>query len=343
MKSHGFSLEKESTNLSINLIKCAILKIGDYYGKQLQSVNADIDYLNNLCYYGKQIMMILDPKEFSDLPTNEGFRKQPMSLTFSTIHDSMNQAIQYLTNKTLPELERQKSELSNKIKEINNFAESNINILTKIYDSYFTHSNHFFHKREDSSLDLNQVIRCGMTENDEKSLEISISRSFHFKYMELFKVVLDQESMTYWHLEMFHKSYLALVQDEDDTICAATKEIYACFPNIELKEIRNKQNDEENIIRQKSQIAAAFFKLKSFTGTPKLPNIEMVPKIWKENGGIFFARVWSDYDAKNDDEVTLRKKEIVKVTKANLTPFWLVEKADGKVGYAPCTILEPVE
>jgi hypothetical protein len=103
-------------------------------------------------------------------------------------------------------------------------------------------------------------------------------------------------------------------------------------------------SNEEAIWVVRPQIMARFFELKSFVRTPRTLIHELVPKLWHNEQGRqpFFARVWVDCLG-NEENLSVKKKETVRVLETPNTPYWFCQKISGEKGFVPSAVLEPVE
>ena len=133
-----------------------------------------------------------------------------------------------------------------------------------------------------------------------------------------------------------------MVDEENDFVEEITEEIDKHFciseKRIETKKRPNTTASKDILI----ELAKLFYILKNFSKLHSMPKNHLIPHQWTDQSQ-FSARVWSDYQMENENEVSVKKKEMVDVLKVTTRPYWLVKKSNGTEGYIPCTILEPVD
>ena len=326
--------QKLAYNLINEIVQC-IFKMVNVYENFKASILNDINYLNDIDQRSQKILKIFrsqeSPKEFFTMSDSLTKQKQPIALAFSLIYDSFQKS-SGLIEKKIVYLDNLIKESDNRITFCKGTSKDVENKLTQAFQKYFESFSNISNERQCAALALNQIL----------NKEDSFDNSFHKNLIELLQVIDDQEIYTKSLVESSLNSFKSLVDEENDFIDEITEEIDKNFSVLE-KRIEHKKRPNTTASKDiLIELAKLFYNLKSFTQLHSMPKNHLIPYNWTDQSQ-FSARVWSDYQKIKENEVSVKKKEMVDVLKVTAHSHWLIKKSNGTEGYVPCTILEPVE
>ena len=135
-------------------------------------------------------------------------------------------------------------------------------------------------------------------------------------------------------------------ESEDKVIIEFAKTMNVGLPFIsDLPGVKREMQVNECVPYYAFFVNELIIELRSNCASCHLPPRECASKKWPSEDEIapFYARVWENYKPKNEAEIEVFKKETVKVTQSGFSDYWLVQKTNTKVGYVPCSLLEPVD
>lgn len=326
--------QKLAFNFVDQIIQC-ILKIVQAYENFKNSILDDINFLNDIDMRAQKILKIFRsqdiPKDFYSLSDSLTKQKQPIALAFSLIYDSFQKS-SGLIEKKIDYLNSLIKESEDRIAFCKDTSKDVENQLNKAFQNYFESFKNCSNERECAALALNQIL------NKEESFD----NTFHEHFIQLLQTIDDQEIYTKSLIESLLNSYKSLINEENDFIDEITAEIdqnFSILQNRIERKRRTKITVAKDII---AELAKLFYNLKCFSQLHSMPKNHIIPHRWTDNQNRFSARIWSDYQMRDDSEVSVKKKEMVDVIKVTTQSYWLIRKSNGSEGYVPCTILEPV-
>lgn len=170
-------------------------------------------------------------------------------------------------------------------------------------------------------------------------------KSMNDLYYRFYSDVELVENNLMGELNNFSNTLLKNIKEEKEIIEKATYLIFNVYSFDKTYSQSDRiLKDDETVEFYKEKISGSFYGLRCSLGPPLLGENEMVNNDWKEDGEEeFYARVWVNYKAQNNEEVDASRKSLVKVTKTSLHTHWEIEKLNGDRGYFPCSYLEPVQ
>ena len=311
-------------------IELHLNKINNLYLQWSSFLQADISYYEKITKNLQNFSNIIT-KTMGSKYTNKPLFFQPVGLIFVSISQNFKDFQEKLTQTIIPSLRKFQQSLSSGQKEFLSFQKTQMNLLNKAIFS-------FYH-------DIQKIQNC--QENEEGiNLIGNILNSgpkIHSLYSNTIQSIISfKEAFT----NQFHKTELQLktvFNDENNTILQTNNIISQAFPFPQFQNaIIQSRLSPENETNQLGSMTLAL--ILSLTQLPSpCPILQQSHFSEIPSSCELYGRIWEDYtpsEEKQSYEIEVKKKEIVRIKRADFSDFWNVERDDGVSGFIPNNIIE---
>ena len=297
-------------------------------------LNAEATYYESLCHSCEQLLSIIDLSPVKGF-TKSQYEKQSMWISFCSIHEAITQLQGTLFGTSISAIKAKVGVIGKKMSEFELKSRNHLQDLRKVIHKC---ENELQAAQKTPLRDSEMVPFDAILAHGSQAHQIALKAIESICEIEQ-RVVNDVSSLAGFQTE--------LILEEDKIISDVTDRLTEGLPFVDVKKPLPPRvlPEDINIKVIQVEVKALFFDLKCFIGPPTHFSSHKVPRVWKDGPTMksFHARVWRDYNTVETDEVCIRKKEIVTVLQAPASWYWRVQKADGKQGYVPSEILEPIE
>ena len=329
MSSSSLS-DKESKIL--NSLHTYLTKVSGLYDFYKSYLNADIAYFENA---EKTIKNLTQSLNFRSDPqfTSHPLFEQPSGKCLNDMLDSFD-AINVMINlDTLPNLRQKVTELESSKAMFDKKIEENMGILKKSLQFYHEQTALNSKNKPKEMIDLveTQCSKIGSKQYQNYSIVVS--------EIDSVEMVINNE------LTKEDQTLKEVMENEYKFIIGQATRFTKSLPFMnEFTKVRREFEDTNSVSYFRYFISETFLELKCHFTQHKMMSKESAARAWISEDEMqpFYARVWVDRAPQKDNELQVYKKEIVKVTQAGFSDFWIAQNSNIKCGYVPTEILEPV-
>ena len=319
---------------TIDLIRQCFHNVLAALDRTRDMLNAEATYYESLCHSCEQLLGIIDMSPIKGF-TKAQYEKQSMWISLCSLHEAFTALHTSLFGTAISALKAKMGTIGKKYSDFELKSRTHLQDLRKI-----------IHKCE-AELVAGQKPICRESVQNTVECILGHGSKAHQNVGKAIESMCEVEQKVAADLVALATFQTELILEEDKIISEVTEKLTEGLPLVDVKKPLPSRSlpDDINIKVIQNEVKALFFDLKSFLGPPTHFAAHKVPHLWKEEKAIrsFHARVWRDYNTIEEQEVCVRKKEIVLVLQAPPLWYWFVQKTDGKQGYVPCEILEPIE
>lgn len=301
-----------------------ILSLNLFFKQNQLKIESWLNYFEKIQQNCQSIILITQRAIQQSTP----YADQPMSTTFVTLNGSMKIILECI-QKSLPKIKQHKNKLDDIVTSGCQNTKELVSELKQQCQQYDQSINKIKQSNYDQK-DIQQIIEHNGKDSHE-AYETFIEKVNIIK--KKFKIKLTKNSQN--------------LCDELNALNDIINDIYelikSLFNSGDQKKIDGKFAELLNDYQV--SISESFHIIKKYAGNVNVSYFEPIPKVWNDFSNIqpFYARVWTDYTAKNSSEITVHKKEKVYVTECGYNSYWQAEKSNKQKGYIPSYILEPVK
>ena len=163
------------------------------------------------------------------------------------------------------------------------------------------------------------------------------------EYQKVIQMLSDYQKQITVEIATIEATMSKILKSEDSIIQTLAQRFCTGFQFLPTIQVTQRTILSEQLVSSYSdKIESTFFEIQNCFGPSIIQEEEMAISDWKSDQQ-FYARVWENYSPQNPEEIELVQGELVSVQSSPLHGHWFVKRANSQTGYAPSSILEPVE